>query len=208
MKRPLKIYVDCDDVVTETALRLMEIRRGEGGWAPESFEEMHDFDLHKSLRLDAEEYVAFMTRVHHPDVLGALEALPGACETLRAWLDDGLAPVIVTGRPAFSHATTRAWLDERGLADLPLMLVDKYNRALGASVPGVETVPFARLREAGFDLAVDDAPAALDLLAESGLCPYIVFDRPWNRAYNPVVPRVRSWAELDRAVRERAGMGC
>ena len=204
MRKPLKIYVDCDDVVTETARRLMEIRRREGGWAPPDFEGMLDFDLHNSLRLAPGEYEEFLERAHQPEVLRALEEVPDACKTLRAWLDDGLEPVIVTGRPAFSYGATRGWLDERGLCDLPLVLVDKYNRSLGESVPGVEIVPFSKLGEAGFDLAIDDAPAALNLLAQAAFCPYAVFDRPWNRTYNPSIPRVVGWAELDTFVRGMA----
>lgn len=196
----MKLYVDCDDVVAETAHHLMDLRRRDGGWVPE-FEEMYDFDLHKSLRLGAAEYVDFMERAHAPEELRALKPVPGACETLRAWLDDGLEPVIVTGRPAFSYAATREWLDVRGLTDLPLILVDKYNRSLGQGTPGVTVVPFVGLSGMGFDLAIDDAPPALDLLAASRLCPFVVFDRPWNRMYAPDAPRVRTWKELDAFAR-------
>ncbi len=207
----MKLYVDCDDVVTETARHLAGLRRREGAWAP-AYEDIHDFDLHRSFRMDEATYRDFMERAHSDDELLALEAVPGACETLRAWRDDGLDPVIVTGRPAFSHAASREWLDRRGLADIPLLLVDKYNRTLGPTAEGVEVVPFRNLRGMGFDLAVDDAPPALDLLARSGLCPYVVFDRPWNRGYRPPAdavggagapPHVRDWRELDALVRGR-----
>lgn len=205
----MKLYVDCDDVVTETARHLAALRRRTGAWAPD-YEDIHDFDLHHSFRMDDATYRDFMTLAHTDAELLALEPLPGACETLRAWRDDGLDPVIVTGRPGFSYAASRAWLDQRGLADIPLMLVDKYNRELGPTTEGVEIVPFRKLREMGFDLAIDDAPLALDLLARSGLCPYVVFDRPWNRGYKPPVdaadgagepPHVRDWPSLDALVR-------
>lgn len=199
----MRVYVDCDDVVAETARHLIDLRRRGGGWAPE-FGQMFDFDLHRSLRLGDEEYRVFMEKAHEPEELAALEEVPGACETLRAWRTDGIEPFIVTGRPACAHAATLEWLERRGLAGIPLLMVDKYNRRLGAETAGVEVVPFASLSSFGFDLAVDDAPQALDLLAASGFCPFVVFDRPWNRTYNPDVPRVPDWRGLDAYVRGRA----
>ena len=198
---PRRIYVDYDDVVTETARALAAQLRREGSWAP-AFEDIRAFDLHISFRLDNDAYDAFMERAHSDAELLALEEVPGACATLRAWLDDGLAPVVVTGRPPYAYAASRAWLDTRGLKDLPLVIADKYNRFVGDPPPGVSVAHLDDLRRMGFLLAIDDAPPALDFVVASGLCPALVFDRPWNRAYGPALPRVCTWREIDALVRK------
>lgn len=195
-----RIYVDFDDVVTETARGLVAQLRREGSWAPD-FEDIRFFDLHVSFRLDNAAYDAFMQRAHRDEELLALVEVPGACATLRAWLDDGLRPVVVTGRPPYAHGASRAWLDERGLRDLPLVIADKYNRFTAPPPPGVTVSRLDDLRRMDFALAIDDAPPALDFVAASGLCPAVVFDRPWNRDYGSGLPRVRTWRELDALVR-------
>lgn len=199
----MKIYVDFDDVVAETARGLAERLRARRGSAP-AYEDIRAFDLHVSFGLDDEAYRTFMEDAHTREALLAYEETPGAAATLRAWLDDGLEPVIATGRPVCSAAASREWLDARGLSDLPLLHVDKYNRSLGEPNPSVRLVPFAELPAEGFSLAVDDAPPALALLEESKLCPYVVFDRPWNRSWAGGAARVHTWAELDRHVRALA----
>lgn len=213
MERPdaaprFRVYVDFDDVVAETARGLAELLYRETGRRV-AYDEIAFFDLQKSFGLEVEEYHAFMEKAHEPEVLDGLTETPGACVTLRAWLDDGLVPVVVTGRPAASHDATRQWLDARGLPDLAILHVDKYNRDLGIRNPEIPTLRFDELRSQEFGLAVDDAPPALDLLERSGLCPFLVFDRPWNRNYTSAASlgRAADWTALDRLVRARARSG-
>ena len=68
---PRRIYVDYDDVVTETARALAAQLLREGSWAPE-FEDIREFDLHISFRLDNAAYDAFMARAHRDEELLAL----------------------------------------------------------------------------------------------------------------------------------------
>ena len=196
------VYLDFDDVLAQTFVELARFAREAFG---KTIDEAAcaDFDLHVSLGLTDAEYPVFMERFH-AERLGRIPEMPGAGDALRGWLRDGVArPVVVTGRAPSCHADSVAWLAARGLADVPVLHVDKYGRFAGE--PNV--VPFADLASCGFALAVDDAPGALSMLASSGLCPYAVFDRPWNRAYAPPsgapppVARFASWTELDGFVR-------
>ncbi len=191
----MRIYIDCDDVVAETGAHLLRVLSRHRATVPR-FEDIRAFDLHVSLSLNAEEYDAFMEEVHQDEELLAMDPFPGAADTLRAWIAEGHEPVVVTGRPPYSGPATREWLDRLGLRDVGLLHVDKYGRFRGEPPAGVRVLPFSRLSELGFGLAVDDSPLALDLLESSGLCPYVVFDRPWNRTSHPSAPRVRGWAEL------------
>jgi len=202
-----KIYVDFDDVIAETARNLADLLRREYGRKVQ-YKDIKYFDLKRSFHLSEAEYHQFMERAHEADVLVDLDETPDACGTLLGWLDDGLEPIVVTGRPASSYDETRAWLDKRGLTDLAVIHLDKYGRNLGPPNPAVSTLRIEDIRQMQFDLAIDDAPEALDLLAESRLCPIVIYGRPWNRDYQSSVrdvemQRVTNWRELDRLVRSR-----
>ena len=199
----MKIYVDFDDVLSETALALSEL-------LPELFgkrvayEDIHAFNLRDSFHLTEPEYRRLMVKGHESDFLESIAPTPNGCETLRAWLDKGWEPVVVTGRPASSHEASRAWLARYGLSDIPLVHVDKYNRNLGtpSSVP---TYSFPQLHDMKFALAIDDAPPALTLLNDSKLCPAIIFNRPWNKTYShDGAQRVADWKALNAVVENRA----
>lgn len=206
-----RIYVDFDDVVAETARGLTGLlHQLHGRRVP--YEAILQFDLRHSFRLEEADYREFMDRAHEPGILLDLEETPGACPTLRAWLDDGLRPVVVTGRPPCCHAVTRGWLDARGLPDLPVLHVDKYHRPFAAEEmrDEVPMLAMADLQPMGFALAVDDAPVALDLLASHRICPGVLFERPWNRRYeggDGLAGRVGDWAALDALVRCAAAQG-
>ena len=200
--QPPAVYLDFDDVLAQTFVELARFAREAFGKRIDPAA-CTDFDLHVSLGLTDAEYPRFMERFHAERLLDIPE-MPGAGNALRGWLRDGAArPVVVTGRAPSCHADSVMWLEAHGLADVPVLHVDKYGRFAGD--PGV--VPFPALAERGFALAVDDAPGALAALASYRLCPYAVFDRPWNRDYAPPagtpspVARFRSWEELDAFVR-------
>ena len=194
----MTLYLDFDDVLCETFASLEAFACAAFGKDPEPGKAVH-FDLHESLGLTDAEYRLFMDRFHAERLLDIPE-IPGACAALRAWRDAGHEPVVVTGRPVSAHADSVAWLAAHGLAGVPVLHVDKYARFPDPAAPGV--VPFPALARCGFGLAVDDSPAALDLLARSRLCPYVVFERPWNRAWTPPpggappVLRAPDWARL------------
>ena len=93
----MKIYLDFDDVLCETFAELERFARAEFGKNPEPGRSVH-FDLHESLGLSDGEYRLFMDRFHAEKLLSIPE-IPGACAALRAWIEAGHEPVVVTGRP-------------------------------------------------------------------------------------------------------------
>ncbi len=206
----LRIYVDFDDVIAETARALAGLLRLWSGRRV-AYDAIRNFDLRDSFSLDEAEYQSFMERAHAPEVLAELPETPGAAETLRGWLADGLEPLVVTGRPAACHQATRGWLDRHGLEELGVVYVDKYRRAPGSPSDARPTLPIEAVAGLGFRLAVEDAPTALAALERHGVGPCVVFDRPWNREYGAgqgggTLRRVADWATLDRLVRhEMAG---
>jgi hypothetical protein len=194
----VKVYLDFDDVLAETFRELAAFAAARFGKTPPPGKETH-FDLHESLGLSNDEYGVFMERFHAERLL-AVEEVSGACETLRAWRKDGIEPEVVTGRPVSAHADSVQWLADRGLSGVPVLHVDKYARFPDPAAPGV--LPFPALRERGYGFAVEDAPAALDVLSRSLPCPYAVHERPADGTAPAL--RTARWEEIDRAVRDLA----
>lgn len=198
----MRIYVDFDDVLCETARALSDLVREM--FAREiPYRRIHAFDLNEAFGLAHGQHHALLARAHEPSFLLGLQATPGATSGLKAWLRDGHDVVVVTGRPSFTHPSTSAWLARRGLPRLPVLYVDKYGRN-HVSTPG--SPPSLRpedLQREHFDIAIDDSPTALDALLHRQNARIIVFDRPWNRAYAPAHPRFarcKNWQDLNRTV--------
>lgn len=200
----MRIYVDVDDVLCETAAHLCELAARAFG-RHVAYADVFQFDLQKVFGFSDEDMRRFMLRAHEPDSILSHAVTPGAPEGVRALRATGHAVEIVTGRPAASHAATAAWLAAAGLADFSVSYVDKYGRAAHyARNPGdPPTVPLDGLLARRYDVVVDDSPAVLRHLATAWPATRIfVFDRPWNRAY-PLAPnmtRVAGWPEIVAAV--------
>jgi uncharacterized HAD superfamily protein len=194
----MRIYVDFDDVLCETARRLSGLAR-ELFRRDVPYEQIRVFDLQKAFSLSGAEIHKLMAFAHDDAFLASLDPVPGAVDAVRALAAAGHAVTIVTGRPACSHAGSEQWLARHGLTGLGFLHVDKYGRAGGwAPAPGQPPVlSVGEFSRVPFDAAVDDSPDALDLLAPRASCRVIVFDRPWNRAYAlaPNMERASGWPD-------------
>ncbi len=178
---PLRIYVDFDDVLCETAKPLSLLANRLYGCTVD-YADIHTFNLREAFALDEARYQRLMSVAHEHEHLLNLEATPGAVATLAAWSQSGHAVEIVTGRPFATHAISVAWLARHGLSQIPIIHVDKYSREPAPETDGdaraLTLEEFSRRR---YDLAIEDAPVALAQLAKMPLCKVVVFDRPWNR---------------------------
>jgi uncharacterized HAD superfamily protein len=194
----MRIYIDFDDVLCETARHLSDMAR-ELFARDVPYEAISVFNLKEAFALSDAEIEDLMERAHDTDFLERLAPAPGGLEAVRALESQGHELAIVTGRPASSHEGSLAWLRKHGLSHLDIIYVDKYGRAAARSCEGepptLSRADFDRLR---FDVAIDDAPTALDLLARRPDCTVIVYNRPWNRRYAaaPAMRRTDSWPEI------------
>ncbi len=200
----MRIYVDVDDVLCETAAHLCEIAAREFG-RPVAYEDVFQFDLQEVFGLTDAEMTRFMMVSHEPDSLLAHPVTPGAPEGLRALRAAGHEVEIVTGRPASAHRPTEAWLARVGLADFPVIYVDKYGR--DACYPhrpeDPPTLPLAELLTRRYDVVIDDSPKVLEHLAAAWpQTRILVFSRPWNRNYllTDNMSRVADWKSVLAAV--------
>lgn len=192
--RALRIYVDLDDVLSETARALCGLARDLFGRRI-AYEAVAAFDLRIAFRLDEHQYTQLMAAAHEDDFLLTLAPTPGAAATLQAWRQAGDEAQIVTGRPFRNAACSARWLAAHGFAGIPLLHVDKYGREPPVAPGAPRALTPEEFGRLPFDVAVEDAPVALDLLASGPVGHRLVFARPWNAAYPLDPPRLTRCAD-------------
>ena len=175
----MKIYVDFDDCLCETA-------RYFSGIASELFgknvpyEKINFFNLQKSFSLTDEQYKQIMTEGHKPEVLLAFEEKPGASGTINSWIDKGYDVSVITGRPYSAYPSSRTWLDEHGMERAKLYCLDKYGRE-GFMKDSSFSLTIEDYYKMHFDFAVEDSPSAFRFFEHLPELKVLVYDRPWNR---------------------------
>jgi len=197
-----RIYVDLDDVLSETGQAFIEVLARHFSRRV-AFDDITDFDLGRSFDLSPVELEEFMERAHRPAVLAAMEPIPGAAAVLGGWIDAGYRVQVVTGRPPSAARASRAWLEERAMPHHDLLFVDKYGRGGTDPESGAQAIPLRRLRAEEYCLAVEDAAHVGAVLATELQIPVSLLERPWNRAEElppsaagAAVVRCRDWAEI------------
>ena len=197
----MKIYVDMDDVLCETARHLCRLAE-RFFQRTVAYEQVFQFDLQEVFGLTDEEMKRFMALSHRRDSLLAHAATRGARKSLLDLRAAGHDVHIVTGRPGSAHAATAEWLAKRGLGGFPVTFVDKYGR--DAHYPhnpdDPPTVTLPELLAQKFDLVIDDSPSILRHLTAWPKTRIFVFARPWNVHYAlaPNMTRVNGWPEIRR----------
>ncbi|SDB08167.1 2-dehydropantoate 2-reductase [Butyrivibrio sp. INlla16] len=177
-KEPLKIYVDFDDCLCETALSFVEIAsRLFGKNVP--YEELHSFNLQESFSLNDEEYAELMKEGHRPEILLSYEETPGASRVLNELIDEGHEVFVITGRPFAAYEASKQWLEEHDLSRPKLFFLNKYGRDFFYK-GGEFNLELEDYYKMHFDYAVEDSPMAFGFFDHLPDLNVLVFDRPWN----------------------------
>lgn len=175
----MKIYVDFDDCLCETARAFSEIAlRMFGKNVP--YEEIHCFNLQESFNLTDDEYEQFMHEGHKMEVLLAYDETPGASRVLNELIDKGHEVFIITGRPSGSYEASRKWLDDHGLDRAKLYCLNKYGRDFFYK-NGEFNLELEDYYKMKFDIAIEDSPMAFKFFDHLPDLKIMVVDRPWNR---------------------------
>ena len=195
--KSMKIYIDFDDVICETARHFVKITKELFG-IDLPYSEVQFFNLQKAFNLNDEQYEQLMKAGHTPETLLAYEETPGASQTINKWIDEGHDVYVITGRPFDSFEPSRKWLDDHGLKRAPLYCVDKYGRENYVQ-KWTYSMTLEDMYKMDFDFAVEDSPAAFEHLLHFPKCRVVVFDRPWNK--NAEFPgenfiRCNGWEEI------------
>ena len=196
----MKIYVDFDDCICETARNFSEL-------ALEMFdinvpyEKIKYFDLDKSFNLSDDQFEQFMIRGHEPEVLLSYDETPGATDVINEWILKEHDVSIITGRPFSSYEPSRQWLDSHGLKNVRLYCLNKYGRdSLIYSDFSLELEDYYKME---FDFAVEDSPKAFKFFAHLPNLKVLVYDRPWNRDVkfgNENYIRCFNWEDIRKIV--------
>ncbi|MCQ2521222.1 MAG: 2-dehydropantoate 2-reductase [Lachnospiraceae bacterium] len=194
----MKIYIDFDDVICETALFFTKIAKELFG-IDVPYSEVQFFNLKKSFDITDEQYDKLMRVGHYPENLLSYEETIGASKIINQWASEGHEVSVVTGRPYDSYEPSRRWLDEHGLARIPLFCVDKYGRET-FNQNCTYSMTLEQLYQMNFDFAIEDSPAAFEHVMHFEKCRIAVFSRPWNK--NVLLPndsfiRCTDWNEID-----------
>ena len=195
----MKIYVDFDDCLCETARAFSRLGM-EMFSRNVPYEDITFFELDRSFSLNDEQFEQFMIRGHQPDVLLSYEETPGASSVVNEWLSCGHDVSVITGRPFSAYEPSREWLDRHGLERVKLYCLNKYGRDsfIKNSDFSLEPEDYYRMK---FDLAVEDSPKAFPFFNHLPSLRVLVFDRPWNRncAFpNENYTRVFNWESIRR----------
>ncbi len=175
----MKIYVDFDDCLCETAKHFSILVKDLFD-IDVPYEDIKYFDLQKSFSLTEEQYEKMMIEGHTPEVLLSYEETPGAVDTVNGWLDEGHDVSIITGRPSSAYEASRKWLDQHGLERVKLYCLNKYGRDsfIKNSDFNLELEDYYKMH---FDYAVEDSPKAFKFFEHLPELKVMVVDRPWNR---------------------------
>ena len=172
----MKIYIDFDDVICETAKYFTKIAK-ELFDIDVPYQQVQFFNLQKTFDLNDAQYDELMKAGHLPENLLSYEETKGASETINKWLDEGHEVSIITGRPFDSYEPSRQWLDEHNLERVPMFCVDKYGRET-FNQDCTYNLTLEGLYGMSFDLAIEDSPAAFEHVMHFEGCKVAVFDRP------------------------------
>lgn len=194
----MKIYIDFDDVICETASYFTKLAKELFG-VEVPYNQVQFFNLQKSFELTDSQYDELMRAGHFPENLLSYTETEGASKTINKWLDVGHDISIITGRPYDSYEPSRCWLDEHGLDRVPLFCVDKYGREI-FNQECTYSMTLSDLYSMDFDFAVEDSPSAFEHLLHFDNCTVAIFERPWNRGVemiNDRFVRCANWQEID-----------
>ena len=194
----MKIYIDFDDVICETAKYFTKIAKELFG-IDLPYQQVQFFNLQKTFDLNDEQYDRLMEAGHLPENLLSNEETSGASEIINKWVDEGHEVSVITGRPFNSYEPSRKWLDQHGLERVPLFCVDKYGRETFVQ-DFTYNMTLEQLYGMTFDFAVEDSPAAFEHVMHFDNCRVAVFDRPWNQKSefpNDNFVRCKNWQKID-----------
>lgn len=195
----MKIYIDFDDVICETAKYFTKLAK-ELFAIDLPYQQVQFFNLQQSFHLSDAQYDELMAAGHLPENLLNYEETSGASATINKWVDNGHEAFIITGRPFNSYEPSRKWLDAHQLERVPLYCVDKYGRET-FDQEYTYNLTLEKLYDMTFDFAVEDSPAAFEHVLHFEQCKVAVFNRPWNRQSalpNDRFVRCENWQEIDR----------
>ena len=190
----MNIYIDMDDVLCDTAGAYTELLAREFGKRV-AFDDIFSFNLRKSFGLNDEEYRRLFEQGHEPDFIGSLRPLEQMLPVLDSWHSRGHHISVVTGRHTSAWSQSLKWLEQQRVPYHSFIMVDKYDRS---DTDHSIAISLEELTTIDFDVGIEDSVEMADFIASRMQMDLLLFDRPWNKAYEagPQTTRCCGWGEI------------
>lgn len=190
------IYVDLDDVISETTCHYVKIIEHEFGKSV-AFEDIAFFDLQKSFSLTNREYEHFFNLVHKPEIILELEPVEDVIDVLCKWKNMGYEISVVTGRLTSAYESSLEWLKSNKVPFDFFIMVDKYSRDGIDKNIAMSLESFSQMK---FAAAIEDSVEMASFITRVMNRKMLLFDRPWNRSVSSdnYIHRCMSWDEIDK----------
>lgn len=194
----MNIYIDMDDVLCDTAGAYADLAAREFGKRV-AFDDIFSFNLQKSFGLSDDEYRRLFAQGHEPDFIAGLRPLERMLEVLESWQGLGHNISVVTGRHTSAWSQSLKWLDHHKVPYHSFIMVDKYNRC---DTDHTIAISLDELTTIGFDIGIEDSTKMADFITSRMQMDLLLFDRPWNKAYEtgPQTTRCHGWSEVGTAL--------
>jgi len=190
----LPVYVDLDDVLSETALAFLNIlERDFGKTVP--YEAITSFDLQEAFQLTQAEYDELFKIAHMPEEIIKLNPVEGSVEGITALSEKGYEIAIITGRLTSTYESTLEWLSLQNIPFDTFTFVNKYHRT---EMENHMAITLEELSSMEFSFAVEDSLKMAKFLSNHMDLHVALLDRPWNQALesNHKVSRHTNWDQL------------
>jgi uncharacterized HAD superfamily protein len=191
------IYVDLDDVLTETARSVVDIVKQELG-REIAFEQITSFDIQKAFNFSQVQFDYFFDLIHQPEIILNLRPVEGAIGVLQEWSEKGYKIDIVTGRLTSAYESSLEWLSKHNVPFRSFIMVNKYSRQ---NKDGRVAISLDELSKRKFHFAIEDSLKMAEYISQTMDASVILYDRPWNRSKpNNNITRCMDWEGIRAAI--------
>ena len=197
----MRIYVDMDDVLCDTAGAYLRLLRQEYD-KDIAFDEIFSFNLQESFDLAEEEMAVLFRRAHEPDFILEMEPIHHMKHVMDTLNVKGDTIAIVTGRHTSAYEASQQWFIKWSIPYHSFTMVDKYG---WPDTDRDRAISLDDLSSFDYDIGIEDSPKMAEFLSGGLNIPVLLFDRPWNKSYpaNSLCTRCDSWEEVAAAIEIR-----
>lgn len=190
----LPIYVDFDDVLSETTLAFSQILKREYG-REVGIEQITSFNFQEAFGLTPKEFDYLFDLIHRPEEILKFDPVEGAIEVLKDWAFQGYKVAIVTGLLTSTYETSLEWLSSHRVPYDSFIMVDKYSRPATDHTVAISMDALSAMK---FCLAVEDSLSMAEYISQNMDIRVALFDRPWNRGkgLNGKIERYTGWGRI------------
>lgn len=190
----VKYLFDFDSTLSATfANQILELNKAFGtAYTEETFTH---WETERVLNEEESDYI-WKTLFLSEDFQASCDPVPGAIEGAHRLLMCGNDAIVVSDRPHQLFDVTREWLDQQGLAQIPLIFTRNIHSLSDQSTDIMTKAQIAYLYK--LTHVIEDAPHnALGLAQRSYIDHVYLLDKACNRdIVHPKIQRVHSWEEI------------